>query len=167
MYAQRYREIPDTRWVIIPNGYDEEDFDEAERSVAKPRSAGNPLVLVHSGLLYPSERDPRCFFAALARSLDTGEVTPGSVKIVLRAAGYNVVHQDNIRRHGLEKVVRLEPPLPYREALSEMLLADGLLVFQASNCNHQVPAKVYEYLRCRRPILALTDPAGDTADVLR
>jgi len=167
MYAQRYPEIPETRWVVIPNGYDEEDFDEAERSVAKPRSAGNPLVLVHSGLLYPSERDPRSFFAALARLLDTGEITPGSVKIVLRAAGYKPVHQEHIRQHRLEKVVHLEPPLPYREALKEMLLADGLLVFQASNCNHQVPAKVYEYLRCRRPILALTDPVGDTASVLR
>jgi hypothetical protein len=30
-----------------------------------------------------------------------------------------------------------------------------------------VPAKLYEYLRARRPILALTDPAGDTAAVLR
>ena len=61
----------------------------------------------------------------------------------------------------------LEPTLSYHEALAEMLQADALLVFQASNCNHQVPAKVYEYLRSRRPILALTDPAGDTASVLR
>jgi hypothetical protein len=42
-----------------------------------------------------------------------------------------------------------------------------LLLFQAANCNHQVPAKLYEYLRCRRPILALTDDAGDTAATLR
>jgi hypothetical protein len=40
-------------------------------------------------------------------------------------------------------------------------------VLQAANCNSQVPAKLYEYLRARRPILALTDPAGDTAAVLR
>ena len=48
-----------------------------------------------------------------------------------------------------------------------MLAADGLLVLQAANCNDQVPAKLYEYLRARRPILALTDLAGDTAAVLR
>ena len=29
-----------------------------------------------------------------------------------------------------------------------------------------MPAKIYEYLRARKPILALTDPAGDTARVL-
>jgi len=59
------------------------------------------------------------------------------------------------------------PQLGYREALLEMLDADSLLVLQASNCNEQIPAKVYEYLRAGRPILALTDLAGDTATVLR
>jgi hypothetical protein len=44
---------------------------------------------------------------------------------------------------------------------------DALLVMQASNCNAQIPAKIYEYLRAGRPILGLTDPAGDTAGVLR
>jgi hypothetical protein len=48
-----------------------------------------------------------------------------------------------------------------------MLMADGLLILQASNCNNQIPAKLYEYLRARRPILALTDPAGNTAAALR
>ena len=48
-----------------------------------------------------------------------------------------------------------------------MLRADALLVLQASNCNEQIPAKLYEYLRAGRPIVALTDPVGDTADVVR
>ena len=48
-----------------------------------------------------------------------------------------------------------------------MLRADALLVLQASNCNEQIPAKLYEYLRAGRPIVALTDPAGDTAGVVR
>jgi hypothetical protein len=48
-----------------------------------------------------------------------------------------------------------------------MMRADGLLLLQAANCNEQIPAKAYEYLRCGRPILALTDPVGDTANLLR
>ena len=52
-------------------------------------------------------------------------------------------------------------------ALAEQLAADGLLLFQAANCNHQIPAKLYEYLRAGRPILALTDAAGNTAATLR
>jgi hypothetical protein len=41
------------------------------------------------------------------------------------------------------------------------------LLFQAANCNHQIPAKLYEYLRSGRPIFALTDERGDTAAALR
>jgi hypothetical protein len=48
-----------------------------------------------------------------------------------------------------------------------MISADGVVLLQAATCNYQVPAKLYEYLRARRPILALTDPRGDTAAILR
>ena len=48
-----------------------------------------------------------------------------------------------------------------------MTQADGLILFQAANCNHQIPAKLYEYFRARRPILALTDTDGDTAQEIR
>jgi len=47
-----------------------------------------------------------------------------------------------------------------------MMAVDALLVMQASNCNAQIPAKIYEYLRAGKPILGLTDPDGDTAGVL-
>ena len=51
--------------------------------------------------------------------------------------------------------------------MAKALAADGLLLLQASNCNYQVPAKLYEYLRAKRPVLALTDPIGDTAVALK
>ena len=41
------------------------------------------------------------------------------------------------------------------------------MILQASNCNAQIPAKMYEYLRASRPVLVLTDPTGDTAGVAR
>jgi hypothetical protein len=48
-----------------------------------------------------------------------------------------------------------------------MRTAEGLLILQPSNCKQQLPAKLYEYLRARRPILGLTDLQGDTAQALR
>ena len=48
-----------------------------------------------------------------------------------------------------------------------MLEADGLMILQARNCNEQIPAKLYEYLRARRPVVGLADPEGDTALTLR
>src|SRR5262245_15998983 len=66
MYASRFPEIPSSRWAVIPNGYDEEDFLAAEREANFPPPTGDPVCLLHSGLLYPYVRDPTCFFSALS-----------------------------------------------------------------------------------------------------
>lgn len=167
MYAERYPEISPSRWTIIANGYDEENFMEAEQFVRSRSQMNNPLVLVHSGLLYPSERDPSAFFSALSELYKAGKISPSTLKIVLRASGNESYYRQLLQKNGIENLVFLEAHIPYREALEEMLKADGLLIFQAPNCNHQIPAKIYEYLRAQRPIFALTDPKGDTANLLK
>lgn len=168
MYAERYPDLPETRWRVIENGYDEENFCDAENGLTPEKTYGScPLKLVHSGILYPSERDPRPFFSALSELRRDDTITPDSVKIVLRATGHDDDYQEILREKRIQDIVFLEPPIPYKKALQEMLESDGLLLFQASNCNHQIPAKLYEYLRSRRPIFALTDPVGDTAQTLR
>ena len=166
MYRERYPELPADRIAVIENGYDEETFEGLADGVREPLTPG-AKTLVHSGIVYPSERDPSQFFQALRRMLDDGVLGQGELRVRLRAAAHEALLQPMIERHGLRDVVELAPPIPYREALREMLRADGLLVLQASNCNEQIPAKLYEYLRCRRPILGLTDPRGDTAAALR
>jgi glycosyltransferase involved in cell wall biosynthesis len=158
--------VASDRWTVIPNGYDEEDFAAAER-VVTTRPPGGPAVLVHSGVLYPDARDPRPFFEAVADLRRSGQISSSNLKIILRASGYDDHYRPQIRELGIDGIVSLEPPLSYSEALAEMLSADGLLIFQASNCNWQIPAKLYECLRARRPIFALTDPDGDTGAVLK
>ncbi len=167
LYAERYPDIPKSRLTIIENGYDESSFAGAEQLPGPVGLANGPLLLVHSGTVYPSERDPRPFFGALSELQRDGGVKPGELKVVLRATGCDDYLRGLIASYGIDGIVTLEPTIPYRAALAEMLAADGLLVLQAANCNYQVPAKLYEYLRARRPIIALTDPAGDTAGVLR
>lgn len=171
LYQQRYPEIPDSKWLLIPNGYDEENFIRAENSEvyknALAQKNTGKLVLVHSGVLYPSERDPRHFFKAIAELKRKGMIAQTDLKIILRSTGHDVWHDKLIKAEGIDDIVFLEPSLSYQEALMEMLLADGLLLFQAANCNHQIPAKIYEYFRAGKPIFALTDSLGDTAAVLR
>ncbi|MEO7762019.1 MAG: glycosyltransferase [Casimicrobiaceae bacterium] len=183
LYVQRYPDIPAERLTVIENGFDESAFAGAEEDsaskvagsgAARPGAGSNaapatqrPLVLVHSGTIYLSERDPLPFFNALAGLSASGDIGPATLKVVLRATGCDDHLRALIERMKLDEMVKIEPTVDYRAALSEMLNADGLLVLQAANCNFQVPAKLYEYLRARRPILALTDPAGDTAAVLR
>jgi glycosyltransferase involved in cell wall biosynthesis len=166
MYSERYPSLPSSRWGLIANGYDEENFREAEGLAESLNTNRNHILLVHSGVLYPSERNPDAFFWALKDLLDSGKISPQKLRIRLRASGYTDHYQRLLRELGINHVVSLEPAIPYLAALAEMINADGFLLFQASNCNHQIPAKLYEYLRAGRPIFALTDPAGDTASLL-
>ena len=118
-------------------------------------------------MVYPSERDPAALFAALGRMRRDGRIDANRLRIRFRAP----VHDDLLRtladQTGTSDLIEILPAMPYREALREMLRADGLMVMQGSNCNEQIPAKLYEYLRARRPVLGLADPAGDTASTMR
>lgn len=153
------------RLTVIENGYDETAFSGMPRNL--PRVAGRPLVLLHSGLLYPEGRDPVPFFTALARMKASGHGDVGALRVVLRASGSESAYASEIKRLGLDELVALAPPLAHHEALAEQCNADALLVFQGAMYDRQIPAKVYEYLRTGRPIFALTTDAGDTAAVLR
>ncbi|HXF47561.1 MAG TPA: glycosyltransferase [Burkholderiaceae bacterium] len=162
MYRARYPGAAE-RIAVIENGFDEPSF------AGLPPAAG-PLVpgrrtLLHSGIVYPWERDPTQLFAALAALKRAGRA--GDLLVRFRASAQDEFLRELARKHDVADLIELAPPLPYRDALEEMQRADGLLVLQASNCNEQIPAKVYEYLRAGQPILALTDPNGDTAELLR
>jgi len=66
----------------------------------------------------------------------------------------------------LAQSVEFLPRVPYEASLAELANADALLLLQASDDTAGlVPAKLYEYLRAQRPVLALVFP-GATTDVL-
>ncbi|MFL6675150.1 MAG: glycosyltransferase [Massilia sp.] len=166
-YRERFPEIPASKFHVIENGYDEDGLDL--QSVVQPvaPAAGRPVTLVHSGVLYQSGRDPSAFLKAIANLKKNGQASAATLRVVLRAPGEMVEIAGLVRNHGVEDIVEVAPPVPYRDALHEMLAADGLLVFQGTPFNTQIPAKIYEYFRARKPIMGLVDTAGETARVLR
>ena len=170
LYECRYPDLGSDRWSCIRNGFDHESIEAARNSEigqGKHISNDSCVRLIHSGILYPSERDPSCFFRAIAALKESGDLKPRKLSVVLRATGHDEIHQREISRLGIDDVVSLAPTIAYREALAEMLSADGLLLFQASNCNNQIPAKLYEYFAAEKPILGLVDLQGETAQTMR
>ena len=168
IYQLRYPAAAN-RMVVLENGYDEESFvSVAQQPASNAVEPGKrPLIMLHSGIVYPSERDPTQLFVALGRLQKAGTLSPADLHIRFRASVHNDLLQGLAQTHGAQDFIELCPAIPYRAALAEMLAVDALLVMQASNCNAQIPAKIYEYLRAGKPILGLTDPLGDTAGVLR
>lgn len=164
LYRERYPFAAE-RIAVVENGYDEDSFGTCLPASSEPLNPG-AVTLLHSGIVYPSERDPRALFAALGQLKQGGVISAAQLRLRFRAAVHDALLRGLAAEHRIEDLIEILPPLPYRAALQEMLRADALLVMQGSGCNEQIPAKIYEYLRCGRPILGLTDPSGDTAGVL-
>ena len=120
------------------------------------------LTILHSGIVYPSERDPSALFDALGRMVRAGRIDAATLRIRFRAPLHADLLQRLAAQTGTSSLIEILPAVPYREALREMMCSDSLLVMQGANCNDQIPAKLYEYFRAGRPILGLADPTGDT-----
>ena len=163
MYRRRYENLDADKCVLLPNGYDEADFDGiVMRSKPAPK-----LRLLHSGLVYPWEWDPHPWFRALAKLKAEGKISRETLSVELRASGNETGFQEIVDQLGIDDIVHFLPALPYRTSLQDAADAGALVVLQGVCCDHQVPGNVYEYLRMRKPILALTTQAGDTGILLR
>lgn len=167
MYIDRYGIEFSERFVVIENGIDERIFKEINSPLQHMMLTEKPYIFIHSGLLYPEERNPEHFFNAIQKLKETGSINASKLNIILRASGNEVEYQKKIEILQLSDIIHFSDPIPYKEALLEMLTADGLLLFQGLSCNHQIPAKVYEYLRTGLPIIGLGDARGDTWQLLR
>lgn len=168
LYRDRYRDVPSSRSVLIENGYDEETFARAEHERRdEPKTRGTArITLLHSGIVYPSERDPTALFDALGTLKQSGRLDAARFLLRFRASAHDDLLKRLAKANDVEDLVEIAPAMPYHAALREMLSVDALLILQAANCNEQIPAKLYEYVRARRPVFALTDRAGDTAKTL-
>ena len=162
-YQQKFPHTPTSLWQLIPNGYDAEMLEDMPENL--PEYQGK-VTLLHSGVIYPSERDPSQFFEALSELKAQGEISSDNIEVVLRASGHVKVFQPQLERLGLSDIVTLAPSIPYKQALTEMFEVNALLLLQADNCDYQIPAKAYEYIRTKQPILALTSAQGDTGQLL-
>lgn len=166
LYVNRYPSLDSKKITCISNGYDPAAFRNLD--IQSPvHGNSRPLILLHSGLLYPDARNPTAFFQAVRSLKEQGYFKTINVEFRLRASGNEAKYARQIDELGIQSQVKLLPRIPYHRAIAEMASVDGLMLFQATNCNQQIPAKVYEYMHCRRPILALTDPCGDTGGLLK
>ncbi|MCG5524339.1 glycosyltransferase [Ectothiorhodospira haloalkaliphila] len=165
--CERYPGLPESRTTVIPNGYDELNFAEVEAQLPLgDREPRNRLTLLHSGVIYPHERDPSALFHALAKMQAEGHVSQGSFELILRGTAHDSHVSGLANEYGIDDLVSIRPNIPYCDALREMLAVDALVVMQAETCNAQIPAKVYEYLRAQKPVVGLCSHHSDTGKLL-
>jgi glycosyltransferase involved in cell wall biosynthesis len=166
MLAARYPWRPEA-FIAIPNGYDEGDFAHIAASADPP---GDEMLIVHAGSINENFRDPRPVFEAVRRAVAEGRMERSRIRLRFLGAGpfgESAAMREAVRQAGLTSNVEFRPRLSYQDSLLEQSRASVLLLLQASpDTIDLVPAKLFEYLRTGRPVLALV-PEGATSEVLR
>ncbi len=161
-YTREYPDIPVEKFITIPNGYDQEDMP----NINLDRGKNTIFTVVHLGSLYHNTRSSEYFLTALRKALDAGSLPRDKIRV--RFIG-NIDRQTHgfVTNLKLDRNVELMGYLPHQKALSHLFAADLLLLIASYGAGSElfVPAKLYEYLACRKPILCLADP-GDCADLI-
>jgi glycosyltransferase involved in cell wall biosynthesis len=161
-FAKYYGAAAASRFSLVSNGCDPEEFDHIERPPLDPDA---PFVLLHAGSLYAG-RTPMPLLKALAAAVRNGIIDPHRFR--LRFLGTTALKSDlseASRGLGLESMVEFVPRVPRGESLRAMMSASALLLLQPGH-TASVPGKVYEYLAAGRPILAIAEE-GEIADLMR
>jgi glycosyltransferase involved in cell wall biosynthesis len=163
MLQERYPGKRPSDFHVILNGYDEADFPQVVSHV--PRKDPS-LRIVHAGNINEQFRDPRPLLAALARLISAGQLAVAELDIQFVGGGpfgSSLKMQSFLGSTPLSSAVSFLPREPYEVSLQRLFTADLLLLLQASDDTvGLVPAKLYEYLRAQRPILALVKTGAVT-----
>ena len=161
-FAQQYPSEA-SKFFVVPNGCDPADFDDL---TAPAERQASPFVLLHAGSLYGA-RNPASLLRALAAAVAKKRIDPTSFKLrFIGRLGLPGVDLPGVARDlGLEKAVEFVSHLPRHDCLKEMLEASALLIVQPVT-TVSIPAKLYEYMAAGRPILALAEPGGETAELV-
>ncbi len=164
LFIKRYPDLPQDKFISIMNGYDDADFQALPDMPWKKKSQ---LILLHAGSINTEFRDPRPLFKAVKQAIDRHRI--GIEQIKVQFLGINQpakVFQQAVEQLSLETVVEFLPRVAYQQSLEYLLQADVLLLLQFSDDTQSlVPAKLYEYLRAKRPVWALIYP-GAISDVM-
>jgi hypothetical protein len=160
-WRERYPQWAD-KMQVIWNGFDpEEPFGPAP---IPPRPY---KLLSHVGTLYGGRR-PKLLLDSVERLIDRGELSPSSFKIEF--TGPMEQNTDRSFTRLLEMgCVRCTPPVPRAEAMRKVAESDLLLLLDLneSDASFQVPAKIFDYIRTGRPILAFTPKDSPVQRILK
>lgn len=156
-------EVAKEKFSVIPNGYDQDDFEKINRSM--PRN--ERFTITYTGLLY-GRRKPDTFFIALSELIQTGAIAKD--KISVRFIGNYKIEKmlKAIEDYNLSEVIRIMNYLPHRECIQQLLQSNAVLLIEGKGPGAEAfyTGKLFEYMNTGRPIIALIPQNGVAAKAI-
>jgi glycosyltransferase involved in cell wall biosynthesis len=164
-FRERYPDVEANRFVVLPNGYDPDDWARVaklEHPVSNSSDEAR-FVLLHAGQLAhrPTVSDlleaAKRLIAESGRRRDT---------LRLRFMGGNEgLSPEEVSRAGLDGVVEFVPSAPHLESLAAMKRAGALVLLgHGGDADSQLyTGKIYEYVTSGRPVIGILDDGPASA----
>lgn len=153
---RRYPDEPSSKFVCTPNGYDPELF----RDFRPGRHKGGKIVVTYFGTVHGNRiYSPENYLAAI-EGLPTELRDRFETRFIGRVVGD--AHSSLMKT---KANVRLLGFMPKQQGIRELQEADFLLLIATDSSSHA--GKLFDYLGCRKPILALSPPGGEIDRLLR
>lgn len=141
----------DDKFLLIPNGYNEEEFGCAAEHYF------DNFAMVHVGSL-ELNRSPELIYKALSM---LGNAR-GKIHFYQYGLALRVFHEMAVR-YNVENDVHFEGIVESSEAISCIKGASLLVLLPTTNAPTAIPGKAYEYLRTGNPILLISEENATTA----
>jgi glycosyltransferase involved in cell wall biosynthesis len=146
----RYPQEPESKFLVIPNGFDATRLHRAASSPERPLNG--KIVIAHIGTVYAST-EPSTLVEAV-------ESLPPEVKSRFRFRFIGHIEEPRFSEALLRlgDMIELRGFLPQHEALAAINDTDYVLLVQHGRLN--VAAKLYDYIGGGKPVLATVHPDG-------
>jgi glycosyltransferase involved in cell wall biosynthesis len=149
---------PSGKIHLVEQGYDEEDFQNGTDQ------ALGVFTIGYLGTFSP-DCNPEPVFTALGELISENKIPRDKIRLVHYGLPLGIDLIVLMEKYNLKNVVLSEGYLSHKEALNEMRkVSVSLLV--TSDDPSVFPAKVFEYLRLRKPVIGVVPPESQIAGLL-
>jgi len=165
-FLSLYPDLPESKFSVITNGYDEEDFMIPVKSRQEETDI---LQIVHPGVLF-ARRHPGKIWQALLDLANRGDIDPARIRIHIYGKNFaSFVFSGFEDQALLQQMVILHGYLPHPDTVRVLQQADVLLLFSGPGAKSEaeMPGKLFEYLRSAKTIWAVIHPQGVCAEILQ
>lgn len=163
-FISRYKDEKPSKFKVITNGYDEEDFDGLNLKLSE---ANDKFTILYNGSLYANE-SPKSFFVSIKNLIEDGKIDRNKIKVKF-VGDMGKVQSDlyNIYKSIFPEVYEFQTYKPHKESLLEICYANALLLIlgEGKGTKGVYSGKIFEYIRAEKPIIGIV-PDGVARELI-
>lgn len=163
-FIRRYKYEDSKKFVVIPNGYDDDDFQGIDLSLS---SKNSKFSILYVGTLY-GKRSPEKILIGVENLLESNKIKQDSFTIkFMGEIGSAYKQMLDVFTSKYPGIVEYMDYVPHSQSMVELSRANALLLIidEGRGSEGIYTGKIFEYIRTGKPILGIV-PDGVARDLI-